>query len=121
MTARRNVVAAEHRTGDLPACSAPGDMAVSLLFRGCGQPHLGIAGLHGRRRRAYGEEGDDYGSSESSEQHAGITAGDGHKFLGYGRQPSKIIWSAQREAVRRSSSLRTVQVSSGSPNTQRAI
>ena len=36
-----------------------------------------------------------------------------------GRQPSNMIWSAQRAARRRSSSLRTVQVSSGRPNSAR--
>src|SRR5262252_4349768 len=38
----------------------------------------------------------------------------------YGLHPSNMIWSAQREARRRSYSLRTVQVSNGSPNIPRA-
>ncbi len=38
----------------------------------------------------------------------------------YGRQLSKMIWSAQRAATRRSFSLRTVHVSKGRPNNVRA-
>src|SRR6478752_8537107 len=37
-----------------------------------------------------------------------------------GRQPSNRIWSAQRAASLRSTSLRTVQVSNGKPNIVRA-
>ena len=40
--------------------------------------------------------------------------------LNYGRQPSNMIWSVQRPATLRFSSVRTVQVSNGSPNTVRA-
>src|SRR4051812_37971427 len=39
----------------------------------------------------------------------------------YGRNPSKIIWSAQRAARARSSSVRTVQVSSGRPSRERLV
>ena len=39
----------------------------------------------------------------------------------YGRKPSKIIWSAKREARARSSGVRTVQVSNGILSAWRAI
>ena len=38
----------------------------------------------------------------------------------YGRNPSKIIWSAKRAAHRRSASVRTVQVNTGIPAQRRA-
>src|SRR3569833_4129207 len=41
--------------------------------------------------------------------------------LSHGVKPSKIIWSAERAAVARCSGVRTVQASSGQPNTLRAI
>ena len=44
----------------------------------------------------------------------------GSRLRPYGLHPSNMIWSAHREARFRSSSLRTVQVSSGSPNSPRA-
>ena len=50
----------------------------------------------------------------------GQSRGGFRKWRNYGRQPSKMIWSAQREATLRFFSVRTVQVSNGSPNIVRA-